>query len=203
MDRAMIAASLIVGGLLASGGCAGYSAKITASPRAGSEQLLLTGTADRAIDCLDFGPITGARVFLDDSRVEAADKGWITFALRRAMARRGLTVVDSKAEAQVIVEAAVAAYGTDEVDSRLVLPSLTTFAGVPIAAPSTTNAISRRSRQDAVVKLALVAFDAPTRRLVWESGTVLRTAASDRQFVGSREVERSTSVPELQTYPRR
>jgi hypothetical protein len=185
-------------------GCVSDSVKISGTDRTGSEQLLLTGTADRAIGCLDFRPLAGARVYLDAEHVKAADADWIVFSLRRAMARQGVLLVREKGDAALIVEAAVGAYGTDQVDRRLSTPALvpTGFFGLT-AGTTEPQAISRRNWQDAVAKLALVAFDAKSHRLVWESGTVLRAEWLDRQFLGVREVRRSTSLPELNRYPRR
>lgn len=47
-------------------GCSSVSTKITGTTRAGAEQLLLTGTADRVIDCVSFHPLIGAKVFRRD-----------------------------------------------------------------------------------------------------------------------------------------
>lgn len=183
-------------------GCANFSTKITGSPRAGTEQLLLTGTSDRAVESIDFRPLAGARVYLDPSSIKAADSGWVIFSLRRAMARQCLLLVDDKKEAQVIVEAALGAYGTDEVDTRWTLPFLVS----PVSLPFTTaglspQSLSRANRQDAVVKLALIAYDAKSRHLVWESGTVLQAQALDRKFIGAANVSRSSTLPEFQWYP--
>jgi hypothetical protein len=185
-------------------GCANFSAKITGSPRAGTEQLLLTGTSDRAMESIDFRPLAGARVYLDTARIAAPDAGWVIFSLRRAMARQGLLLVDGKKEAQVIVEAALGAYGTDEVDTRWTLPFLVS----PVSLPFTTaglspQSLSRNNRQDAVVKLALIAYDATSRRLIWESGTILQSQSLDRKFIGAANVSRSSTLPELQWYPPR
>lgn len=186
------------------GGCASFSAKITGSGRSGSEQILLTGAADRAISCVDFRPLSGASVFLDASRVTSTDAGWVAFGLRRAMARQGLLLVEERRDAQVIVEAAVAAYGTDEVDCRVSTPGLTSFELLPFVPTSADpHAFGRKSRQDAVVRLALAGYDAKTRRLVWESGDVQHEESLDRRFIGTHEITRATTLPALERYPRR
>lgn len=193
-------------------GCANFSAKVTGSARSGSEQLLTTGAADRAIACIDFRPLGQPRAFLDASRVTGPDAAWIAFALRRSMARQGLIVVDDRRDAQVVVEAALAASGTDEVDCRLLTPSGSSGGLLSLlgaggasggASTSSTYAIGRKVRQDAVVKLALVAFDEPSRRLVWESGTRMNAETLDRRLIATEEVERSASLDELDRYPRR
>ncbi len=131
------------------------------------------------------------------------DAGWITFGLRRAMARQGLLLVDDRKEAQVIVEAALGAYGTDEVDHRLRLPSAVPLGVTTVSIGDSTSAFCRKNRQDAVVKLALIGFDATTRQLIWESGTIIESQPLDRVFLGSRNISRRTTLPELQSYPPR
>lgn len=187
-------------------GCATFTTKITGSPRSGSEQLLVTGTADRAIECINFGPIADAKVYLDTATIQddTPDSGWVIFAVRRTMARQGLLLVDDEDDAEVIVEASIAACGTDEKDRSVAPPAVSAVGGIPVpAAGGTPAAFCRKNRQDAVVKLALFAYDAKTRRLVWESGPVFRTESLDRRFVGINEYWRETTLPELETYPRR
>jgi hypothetical protein len=202
MHRTAIGISLA----LACCGCASVSTKITGTSRSGSEELLLTGTADRVICLLNFHPLIGAKVFLDASNLDEEDKGWMTFALRRAMARQGVLTVDDKKDAQVVMEAAVGAYGTDEVDFRLTTPSGIPLMPLGTATTSTLtggNALIRKNRQDAVVKLALAAYDTTSHRLVWESGTILNKQALDRHFFGTTELSRHATLPENQDYPRR
>jgi hypothetical protein len=192
--------------VVAHGGCIDATVSTTGSARTGSEQLLLTGTSDQAIDCLDFRPLCGARVYLDTKNLSATDSGWISFSLRRAMARQGLLLVDEKEHPQVIVEAAVAAYGTDQADCSVSLPSSTptssTLLPLSPSGSSGSGALTRKFRQYAVVKLALLGIDAQTHRLVWETGTILHTGALDRRFCADEEVSRFTTIPELHGYPR-
>ena len=190
--------------LLALSGCASYSTKITGSERSGSEQLLLTGASDQAIGGINFSPIAGAKVYLDPVNVGAVDAGWLIFSLRREMARQGLLLVEGKEEAKVIVEAAIAAYGTDEVNRSVTPPTVSSVGGLPLpSSGGTPAAFSRTNRQDAVVKLALFAYDVATRRLIWESGQVIRTESLDRRFFGTNEYSRHSSLPVLDGYPRR
>ena len=108
------------------------------------------------IECVNFHPLIGAKVYLDASKLDDGDKGWMTFALRRAMARQGVLTVEDKKDAQVIMEAAVGEYGTDEVDYRLTTPGTIPLLPLPVSTTTVTggNALVRKNRQDAVVKLA-------------------------------------------------
>ena len=65
------------------------------------------------------------------------------------------------------------------------------------------NGLIHKNRQDAVVKLALFAYDAKTRQLVWESNTVMECGYLDRQYLGTANIGRQTSLPELESYPPR
>lgn len=189
---------------MASCGCVSVTTKITGSSRAGAEQLLLTGTSDRAVGSIDFRPLSGHRVYLETSQVSAADSGWVIFSLRREMARHGLLLVSDKKEAQTLIEAALGAYGTDEVDCRFSLPSTFSLGLLPVSTgASATNGLIHKNRQDAVVKLALFAYDAKTRQLVWESNTVMECGYLDRQYLGTANISRQTSLPELESYPPR
>src|SRR3954470_4670976 len=185
-------------------GCASVTTKITGSARAGAEQLLLTGTSDRAIGSIDFRPLAGRRAFLDTTQVKAADSSWIGFSLRREMARQGVLLVADKKDAQTLVEASVAAYGTDEVDCRFSLP--TSFSAGVLPLPTGTadaSGLIRKNRQDAVVKLALFAYDARSRQLTWESPTVTEFGYLDRRYFGTTNLTRQSSEPELEAYPPR
>jgi hypothetical protein len=185
-------------------GCASVTTKITGSARAGAEELLLTGTSDRAVGSIDFRPLAGRRVFLDTAQVKATDSGWVIFSLRREMARQGVLLVDDKKLAQTLVEAAVAAYGTDEVDCRFSLPSTFSVGVLPVpTGTADAGGLIRKNRQDAVVKLALLAFDARSRELIWESPTVTEFGYLDRRYFGTTNLTRRSSEPELEEYPPR
>ncbi len=189
---------------LASSGCASVTTKITGSSRAGAEQLLLTGISDRLVGSIDFRPLAGHHVYLETGQLSAADSGWITFTLRREMARQGLLLVSDKKEAQTLIEAAVGAYGTDEVDSRISMPSTLPVGLLPVSTGSSaTGGLIHKNWQDAVVKLALFAYDAKTRQMVWESNTVMDCGYLDRHYLGTSNIRRQTSLPELESYPPR
>lgn len=186
-------------------GCVSVTTKLTGSARSGAEQLLMTATADRAIASVDFSPLAGRKVYLETAQVSATDSNWIIFGLRREMARQGLLLVADKKDAETIVEASVAAYATDEVDSRVSLP--TAFAAslvpVPIASAGDTSAIVRKNKQDSVVKLALFGYDAKTRAIAWESEPIMEVGTLDRRFLGTCNITKRTSIPELESYPPR
>src|SRR5262249_61117305 len=116
----------------------------------------------------------GARVFLDHCHITIVDKDWVISTIRRTMAEQGVLLENNKDKAQVILEAAFGAYGTDQRDSKSGLPGLglapSTGGAAVVSNGSASLAFSQTNRQDAVVKAALFAYEATTGRLGWESG---------------------------------
>ncbi len=183
------------------------SIKMTGTPRTGTEQLLLTGTWDSALSHVDFSPLAGARVYLDAQYVTVVDKDWVISSIRRTMAEQGLLLESNKDKAQVIVEAALGAYGTDERDRKFGLPgfslapSLTTGATVTSSGSSTSLTFSETNQQDAVVKASLFAYDAKSGRLVWESPHLLNAQGVRDHFVCGSGPYRLSSRPDVADYP--
>ncbi len=176
---------LAAAAVLASGpGCG--TTRTTSTERTGTEQLLLTNAWDKALMKVDFRPLTGAPVFLDTANVTAVDQGWVVSSLREAMLTQGVLIREKREQSQFVVEARVGAYGTDD-DSLLLGLSQTTIPPTVTGVPTGTIPelpLIKRSRQVAVAKLALFAYDRASGQLVWSSGTMLDQADTKNVFVG-------------------
>jgi hypothetical protein len=183
------------------------SVKMTGSARTGTEQLLLTGTWDNALSHVDFSSLAGMKVFLDPQFVTVVDKDWIISSIRRTMAEQGLLLESNKDKAQVIVEVALGAYGTDERDRKFglpgfsIAPSLTTGAAITSSGSSTSLTFSETNQQDAVVKASMFAYEAKTGRLVWESTPLYNAQGVRDHFVMGAGPYRLSSRPEVAQYP--
>lgn len=170
--------------------------KMTGTPRSGTEQLLLTNSWDKVLCQVDYGPLRGSRVFLDTSHVEATDKGWVIATLKRSMLRQGVILNDAKADADLILVAAVAAYGTDDRVFQIG-PAQETFE---LSGSESSPSLSRVNNQSSVVKLAMFAYDAKTSCLIWESEPLCASDfVQDRFFLGVGP-NRLSSVPDLNVY---
>jgi len=193
--RARSLAGLAAGVLLAAApGCG--TTRMTGTPRTGTEQVLLTNAWDKALMKVDFRPLTGVPVFLDTANVTAIDQGWVVSSLREAMLTQGVLIREKREQAQFIVEARVGAYGTDD-DNLLVGISQTTIPPTVTGVPTGTIPkipLLERSRQTAVAKLALFAYDRAGGQLVWQSGTMLDQADTKNVFVGGFGPIRSGSI---------
>jgi hypothetical protein len=102
------------------------------------------------------------------------------------MLTQGVLIRAKPEQAQFIVEARVGAYGTDDDDFLVGIRQTTippTVTGIPTGTIPELPLI-KRSRQQAVAKLALFAYDRATGQYVWSSGTVLDKADNKDIYVG-------------------
>ncbi len=162
------------------------STRTTATARTGTEQLLLTNAWDKALARVDFRPLTGVPVYLDTANATAIDQGWVISSLREAMLTQGVLLRDKRETAQYIVEARIGAYGTDDDDFLIGIKQTTipaTITGVPTGTIPELP-LFKRSRQQAVAKLALFAYDRASGQMIWRSGTMLDKSDNKDVFVG-------------------
>jgi hypothetical protein len=180
---ALCSCLIVVAAVGASGGCG--SVKTTGTTRTGTEQLLLTNAWDSALQRVDFRPLTGVPVYLDTTNVTAVDQGWVVSSLRQALLTQGVLLRTKPEQAQWVVEARVGAYGTDEYNWMVGIPQTnvpTLMPGLP-AGTIPKMPLVENSKQQAVAKLALFAYDRGSGQIVWNSGTVLATANAKDVFV--------------------
>lgn len=158
--------------------------KTTGTARTGTEQLLLTNAWDSALQKVDFRPLTGVPVYLDTTNVTAVDQGWVVSSLRQAMLSQGVLLRTKPEQAQWVLEARVGAYGTDDYNWMIGVPQ----TSIPMVAGLGGGTIPKmpvieNSKQQAVAKLALFAYDRASGQIVWNSGTMLATANAKDVFV--------------------
>ena len=178
-----LAASLALMLLLA-WGCG--STKLSGTVRTGTEQRLLTDAWDKALQRVDFRPLTGVPVYLDTTNVTAVDQGWVVSSLRQAMLTQGVLLRAKPEQAQWIVEARVGAYGTDDYNFLIGIPQVTVPATLPGVPAGTLPEIPlmKKTDQKAVAKLALFAYDRASGQIVWNSGTMLEQSNAKDVYIG-------------------
>ena len=181
-----LARRLVLLTVLAALGCG--SVKTSGTSRTGTEQLLLTNALDRAIQKLDFRPLTGVPVFLDTTNVSSAvDQGYIVSSLRQALLTQGVLLKPKAEQAQFIVEARVGAYGTDSYDWMVGVPQTTipqTVTGMP-SGTIPEIALAKKTDQIGTAKVALFAYDRASGKVIWTSGTQLDRATAKDMYIGS------------------
>ena len=92
----------------------------------------------------DFSSLRGSKVYLDPQYISVIDKDWIISSIRRTMAEQGLLLENSKDKAQVIVEVAFGAYGTDERDRKFGLPGFSIAPSLRSRSPHCRARTARR-----------------------------------------------------------
>jgi hypothetical protein len=172
--------------LMLAGGCG--STKMTGTARTGTEQLLLTDAWDKALGRVDFRPLVGVPVYLDTANITAVDQGWVVSSLRQALLAQGVLLRAKPEQAQWIVEARVGAYGTDDHNFLIGVPSVSVpggIPGVPLPAVKVPEiSLMKKTDQQAVAKLALFAYDRASGQIVWNSGTALATSNAKDVYIG-------------------
>lgn len=149
--------------LLASG-CT--SARQTNTARTAREQLLISNAIDQALAKIDFSAFQGTTVFVDDKYLDCTDKGYVVGSIRHRLMLNGATIASKPEEAEVAMELRSGSVGTDDSNSflgvpEIVLPGMLTLPEVKLIT---------RTRQTALAKIGLVAYETKSKQLLGAGG---------------------------------
>lgn len=173
LHRTLVIVTLLVGIV----GCT--STKTSNTARTGTEQLLISNAVDQSLAKVDFRPMTGKKVHVEDKYLDAIDKGYITSSVRHHVLYSGAELAAKPEEADVILELRSGGVGTDISDSYLGVPGIQ----IPGAIALPDLKLVTRSRQSAYAKIGLVAVDAKTHRVLGEGGVSLAMSDDNNWFV--------------------
>lgn len=134
--------------------------RVTDTPQTGSQQLLLNASVDAVVRCIDFSPLASRRVYLDTD-LETVGEGYLVYRIREAMGLSGVFLAETREEAEVVVEAGLAAYGTDSHNAVLGITEADQLPELNLAV---------RDMQFGVAKLSMFAFERESGALIWHSG---------------------------------
>jgi hypothetical protein len=172
-------------------GCA--TTKESDTARTGVEQLLVSSAIDHSLDRVDFTPIRGAKIHLEEKYLDCVDKNYVIVSLEQRLMANGATLVDKVEDANVIMHVTSGGVGTDRQEKFVGISEIPLPPPSPISIPQTT--LFSRSRANGTAKLRIVAFDATTRRPVLGGDAVLaRSDFKSWKVLGAGPVE-SGSVP--------
>lgn len=147
---------------VASCGCRS-TVPITDTAKTGSQQLLLNSSADAVICAFDLSPLSNRVCYLDTTGLGAESKGYLPYRIREQMSLYGVRLTESSDKADVVVEAGLAAYGTDSemkevgITNTLSLPNLSLYI---------------EGTQYGVAKLSMFAWEKDSGKTIWHSGTM-------------------------------
>src|SRR5262249_55580397 len=148
--------------------------RMTDSPRAATEMLLVTQAADNAVSQIDFSPLAEKTVYLDASGVpekDVPDRGYLVSLVRQQLVAAGVLLQDERGKAEYVVDLRVGGLGTDRHSLLIGTPEVSlpsTIPGLPTHLPEI--AFAKNNDQRGVAKLAVFAYSRITGRAVWQSG---------------------------------
>jgi hypothetical protein len=170
--------------------------RMTDTPRAATEMLLVSQAVDKAVAQIDFAPLAGKTVFLESAAIDkdVVDKGYVVSLIRQELLAAGALLQEEKTRAEFVVDIRTGAIGTDR-HSLLVgtpavsLPSV--VPGLPTNIPEI--ALVKKNDQRGVAKIAVVAYNRISGRAAWQSGSVESTSrANDLWVFGAGPFSRGT-----------
>jgi hypothetical protein len=149
--------------------------KMTDSARSATEMLLTSQAIDYTIAKIDFSPLSGQPVFLDDAPIgkDMVDKGYLVSLVRQQLLAHGALLQEERGRALYVVELRAGALGTDRHSVMIGTPAVSLPAlvpGVPTSIPEI--ALMKKNDQRGVAKVGVFAYNRLTGRAVWQSGSV-------------------------------
>jgi hypothetical protein len=152
--------------------------RITGTSRTATEQLLMSGAIDRAIDDIDCTPLAGKSIFVGtDYYRPTADQQYLIDTVRQKLLASGCTLEAKEADAELVMNLRVGTIGTDSnrlifgVPSVNVPPALAALSSSPMSIPTIPEVpLVTKQAQRGVAKIGLFAYDRETGSAYWQSG---------------------------------
>ena len=173
-DTAML---LALGLAVLTAGCTTTSTSNTA--RTAKEQMLLSNAVDQSLDKVDFAPLSGQKVFVDEKYLECVDKSYVLGSVRHRVMRAGGTLAATADDAEVIMEVRSGGVGTDSTEMYVGVPPIP--LGVGMQTPEIR--LSERKSQYGYSKLGLVVYDAKTKSVLGDGGMSMAQSDDNNWFV--------------------
>jgi hypothetical protein len=174
-------------------GCATRKQSDTA--RTGVEQLLISTAVDRSLDKVDYRAIENAKVYVEEKYLDCTDKNYVIVALHQRLLRHNCTLVGKADDADVVMEVSSGGVGTDRTDLFLGVTEIPLPPPSPISIPKMT--LFNRSRAIGTAKIALVAYDAKSKKPVLNTDPLARSDFKAWTVLGSGGIEGGTLATEI------
>ncbi|MBS0262097.1 MAG: hypothetical protein JSS02_09090 [Planctomycetes bacterium] len=157
-------------------GCS--SSKQSNTARTATEQLLISNAVDQSLNKIDFTPLAGANVFVEEKYVDCIDKGYVIGSVRHKLLQAGAALATKIEDADCVMELRSGSVGTDVNSSYIGVPGFTApgMIGIPDIKLITHDS------QKAIAKIGIVVYDAKSRRQLGEGGVSLSRADDTNSF---------------------
>lgn len=148
-------------------GCA--STLTSNTPRTAKEQMLLSNAIDQSLEKVDFTPLYGQKVFLDEKYLDCVDKPYVVGSIRHRIMRVGGHLMDKAEDADVVMEIRSGGIGTDTTDQflgtpEIALPGMLTIPEIRLA---------EKKSQYGYSKIGMVIYDAKSKKVLGDGGVSL------------------------------
>jgi len=171
-----------------------------------TQQLLESDAIDAAISRIDFTPLSGRKVYFDDSYLKDykgvgfVNSNYVISGLRQQVLSAGCLLQEKRDEAEVILEGRIGALGSDQHDVVYGVPKNNALNGVAAAVPGSPAlpalpelALAKKAASLGAAKLAVFAYDRETREPVWQSGlSIARSTAKNTWILGAGPYQHGT-----------
>ena len=202
--RAAWLAGCTVGMALA--GVCGLPGCGTTKQATATDQLVASDAVDRSIAQLDFTPLIGHSVYLDTTYIQSpktpvgigfVNPEYVVSSLRQQMMAAGLELMETREQADFIVEARLGVLGGDSHELVYGIPSGSGVGSVASTAVAATTSVpllpsipelafAKRHDHMAAVKVAAFAYHRVSRERAWQSGiSVGKSSAHDYWILGA------------------
>ena len=158
----------------------GCTSSITSNTaRTAKEQMLLSDAVEQSLSKVDFSPLTGQQVYVEEKYLECVDKPFVVGSIRHQVMRSGGRLVAAADTADVIMELRSGGVGTDTSEAflgtpEIALPGMLTIPEIRIA---------ERKTQFGYAKLGLVLYDAKNLQVLGEGGMSLAQSDDNNWFM--------------------
>jgi len=182
----------------------------TTNQRTGTEQMLMSDAVDMSISRIDFRPLAGLRAYLDTTYIrptplpgmpmQLVNADYVISGLRQALFAARCQLVDTRDEADIIIEPRLGTLGNNGHEVVYGLPQTNslaqasaTLSGAPLLPPLPELSVGRSHSQFGLAKVAVFAYDRKTREPVWQSGIEKsESTAKNTWFVGAGPFQRGS-----------
>ena len=155
------------------------STKQSNTARTATEQLLISNAVDQSLNKIDFTPLAGTSVFVEEKYLDCVDKGYIVGSIRHKLLQARATIAAKAEDASAIMEVRSGGVGTDVASSFLGVPGFTMPGMITIPDIKIVN----RDRQKAVAKIGLLVYDAKSKPELGEGGVSMAQSDENNTYV--------------------
>lgn len=158
-------------------GCTSTSTSNTA--RTAKEQMLLSNAMDQSLDKVDFTPLYGQKVFVEEKYLDCVDKAYLVGSVRHRVMRAGGMLAATADDSDVVMELRSGGVGTDTSESFVGLPEITLPGMLTIPEVRLTE----RKTQNGYSKLGMVVYDAKSKEVLGDGGMSMAQADDSNWYV--------------------